>query len=306
MSLLDAAHYHIEAVKRMDALLNARPHLAERLEIHDVLTTKAERAVFDATFDGRHAVAKLMWQSGAPEALGRQINALRRRLPQMADGPVRVPEILHVAPGAGLMVLGFVEGKTGHTLETDAGFPQLLAAARLWIETAAQGNTHESPAPRKGLRRQLDALRPASDEPALADLLAKVTAATRAHIDATDAPLTRTLGHGDFKPRNLIIGPDHVTAIDLSGHDTLPLVADIARFVTAASVGENGGPDTWGVAPHILAAMTTCLTDDDAKWLPAYIGLNYAQRLAKVPRLIAADHRRPAFDAFLSAPIGTH
>jgi hypothetical protein len=63
--------------------------------------------------------------------------------------------------------------------------------------------------------------------------------ATAAAADLPDPlPIRRT--HGDFAPRNLIVGPDgRLTAIDLLGHWQAPIYEDLATFLVALHSGRQ-------------------------------------------------------------------
>ena len=73
-------------------------------------------------------------------------------------------------------------------------------------------------------------------DPALAGLVGR---AVEAAADLHD-PLPVRRAHGDFAPRNLIVGPDgRLTAIDLLGHWRAPIYEDLATFLVALHSGRQ-------------------------------------------------------------------
>ena len=86
------------------------------------------------------------------------------------------------------------------------------------------------------LRAFGDFLLAGGSDPALGGLVDRAVAAV---ADLEDPlPIRRT--HGDFAPRNLIVGPDgRLTAIDLLGHWRAPIYEDLATFLVALHSGRQ-------------------------------------------------------------------
>ncbi|SDW31821.1 phosphotransferase [Celeribacter indicus] len=255
---------------RLDKMFAERPHLSSRATDVRIVQARGERAVFRLCWDGRPAMAKLIWHGKAAQAVSGQAGALREMCAFLGRGPAQVPEVLHVAPGDGFFVISAVPGQSAETLLTRGGeaeVPRAADAARLWLSRAAGLRRDTVPFPRAWLHRQLDALSHGD--------AADVAARTRQLLHEAPQSLTRHAGHGDFWPGNLMIDAEAITAIDLAGRRDIPLAEDIARFAHGL-MGHSGDDLVERVAAPLLSLLSG---EEAAQVFPVFHGLHLARTI---------------------------
>jgi hypothetical protein len=260
----------VSAHRRLEDLFIERPRLAARAQEVEAFQTYGQRAVFRLIWDGRPAIAKLIWHSEKTRAVNGQTSALKQMAKTLEGRPAHVPQVLHIAPKAGFFVISLIAGKSGHELLRDQGaaaIPELIQAARLWLSEATRNDRKPGDFPMTRAQRILDdcAHGPARD----------VVLRTRDLLQNAPQTLTICGGHGDFWPGNLIIGPAGITAIDLSGRRSNALIEDIACF--AQGLAEHSES---GLTPEITAPLLSLLPEvEAARAFPIFSGLALARKL---------------------------
>ncbi|SFI48234.1 phosphotransferase [Celeribacter neptunius] len=281
----------IEAQRRLVALMQARPHLGARLTVRETLQTYDQRAVFDIDWDGQRAIAKLIWHDNRAPAVSQQSAALKRMAARLTP-PAFVPEVLHIAPKAGLFIISYAEGETALNLMKKADratAERVVEAARIWQEAATK-ERHIAPLPRARIARQIAAL-PTNEDP--------LTRWLRARLDAAPEALTHVPGHGDFWSGNLILDGDRITAIDLGPQQQMPLINDLARFARSLLQHCPEAQNTPPWSSDLLAPLLSLLeTEEDRNSFPLIYGVELARWRAGLVDIHDAD---PMVTALLSA-----
>ncbi|PTQ71257.1 phosphotransferase [Celeribacter persicus] len=258
----------VAAHRRLQNLFDARPHLAVRATDVEAFQTYGQRAVFRLTWDGRPAIAKLIWHSEKIRAVNGQTSALRQMAEILKGRSAHVPQVLHIAPKAGFFVMSFIAGRNGlEHLRAGGTIAEVVEAGRLWLSEATRTDRREGPFP---MERILRKLADCAEGPA-ADVVAQV----RTMLKDTPESLTISGGHGDYWPGNLILGPDGVTAIDLSGRRANAVIEDIACF--AQGIAEHS---EFGLTDEIAQPLLTLVPPSEAAHaFPIFSGLALARKL---------------------------
>lgn len=254
--------------RRLLDLFEERPHLGARATNVEAFQTYHQRAVYQLKWDGRPAIAKMIWHSAKARAVSGQTSALKQLRGALEGRPAHVPEVLHIAPKAGFFVISFIEGPSGlEHLRTGGAIAEVVEAGRLWLAEATRDSRTLRPFPVARLTRKLDSC---ADGPAR-----DVVERTRKLLEHAPVTLTIASGHGDYWPGNLILSPDGPTAIDLSGHRDIPLIEDITRFARGVSEHNEAG-----LTEAITAPLLSLLPEEEAaRSFEIFYGLTLAQKI---------------------------
>ena len=226
----------MEATGRLLAVIKNDPALAGA-KVSDILRlVPGKRAIFGGTMgDSRPAIFRLlMTQRERTDAAGEWAE-MQRAKTYMLTGRYRINAPLALGQDGEVMALGMVEGTPLLThmwgLPNDQRSPCFSEAAK-WLVAYTAPTTEQ---------RGIDRVRWGD--------MAEKAIATQTHeplqeIETRILQKMKQLGrklhrqpwriavtHGDFHPNNLLIGADHLTAIDLGGPSKLPIYKDIARFL---------------------------------------------------------------------------
>ncbi|MBW6416699.1 phosphotransferase [Celeribacter sp. PS-C1] len=257
----------VAAHRRLLDFFEERPHLGARASGIEAFQTYHQRAVFRLTWDGRPAIAKLIWHSEKARAVSGQTGALKQIAEALEGRPAHVPEVLHIAPKAGLFVISFVEGPSGLEHLREGRMAEVVDAGRQWLQEATRSNRMQKPFP---MARFIRALETCAQGPAQ-----EVADRIRSLLENAPETLTIAAGHGDYWPGNLILSRNGPTAIDLSGHRDIPLIEDITRF--ASGVCEHNEA---GLTEAITAPLLSLLPEVEAmRSFDLFYGLALTQKL---------------------------
>ena len=257
----------VAAHRRLLDLFEERPHLGARASGIEAFQTYHQRAVFRLTWDGHPAIAKLIWHAQKARAVNGQTGALKQMAEALEGRSAHVPNVLHIAPKAGLFVISFVEGPSGLEHLREGRMAEVIEAGRLWLSEATRTTLAQRPFPMARFTQKLDSCAggPAQD----------VVERTRTLLAHAPETLTIAAGHGDYWPGNLILSPDGPTAIDLSGHRDIPLIEDITRFARGVSEHNEAG-----LTEVITAPLLSLLPEDEARQcFDLFYGLALAQKI---------------------------
>ncbi|MHC8607029.1 phosphotransferase [Paenarthrobacter ureafaciens] len=171
------------------------------------------------TEDGRHVTVKASLTS---HYIRREIKAYTRGLPGLRG---RVPDLLHSAPDAGLLVTGFLPGTlvagTAAEHESDTYYQAGKLLALLHRPAGTSESYLRSMAVRtSAMIERLDGLVAAPVVRRVAEELAAVEV----------YPVELVTTHGDFQPRNWLYDDGAVKVIDFGRADLRPWVHDVVRL----------------------------------------------------------------------------
>jgi hypothetical protein len=274
-------------MERVRAAATDAPALA-KLELSEVLRfIEGKRAIFSGQFGEEDAIIRFYFDE--PRAYARRDwEELTRTWPYMSDGPYRVNKPLFHYPDLGLLIV-----------RREAGQPLL---ERLWqseksdraayIPGAVQWLRHYTrPTERPSAMRAASWLSKAEKR-----LNKQASARLRPMLKNVRAELHRILpsmqgkqwrvatSHGDFHPNNLLVGDGVLTGIDTGGSARLPLLKDMARFMT--HMRRRGllpsDATVFGVDKGSFDHFSACfdLTDEEREvWLPFMIGIEALLRV---------------------------
>ncbi|WP_460274960.1 phosphotransferase [Celeribacter sp. ULVN23_4] len=258
------------AQNKLSELFRERPHLAARAEDVELLRTRGERAAFSLHWDGRPAVAKLIWHSEKVRAVSGQTGALKELVAHLGAGPAQVPEVLHIAPKAGFFVISRVVGTSAEDILRHGGekeIPGIAKAAAFWMSHASGLRRETKAFPFDWFEDRLDTF--------TLGIAADVAARTRELLKTAPNEITFWAGHGDFWPGNLMLDGKTVTAIDLAGRRDIPLIEDYARFAMGLTIYSEEG-----LTRKITDPLLQGLPGNEAKRaFPIFYGLLLAQKI---------------------------
>ncbi|RAP39979.1 hypothetical protein BYZ73_17475 [Rhodovulum viride] len=300
--------YLLDATPEVQEIQARRPGIA-RFAIERVTETDARKAVFIGRYDGHPAELTLLRGPKGPE----RARALRRDLQRLAlhmgHGPFRVPPLVAAWPGEGLLVQRLIEGRPMSQALAGPGRDEMIGRAGSWLALLVSTERRQlSFGGRYWLRRrgeELAAKRTGRTDRRLADELSNRLEAFLPTV--AGRPITQARCHGDFQPRNLLLGDGAVYGLALGDPGWMPLVRDIARFLVALRVGHPRAETAdirFGIhgadLDALLAPIAAVPSRERALHLPFFIGVELAGAFALCPPdLPEAEALREAIGHFL-------
>ncbi|NRA99208.1 MAG: phosphotransferase [Rhodobacteraceae bacterium] len=245
--------------------------------------------MFSAQSDASAVVVKLFHGPNATrqaKRAGRAIIELNRR---RATHPGCTPEFVELLPKRGILITRFIPGPDFETLLTDVSdkeIPTLLNRAAEWLYGFAQSmqETRQFDAAKLvvSTETRLSNLDGADQEYAGTRLRDRIKSLSTPH-DCQDMAVVQS--HGDFAPKNLILGPDATYGVDITELSLAPPERDIARFAveTCDLRDIRAFPTRFGISETVFAPFLGHETLNSGAFsealLGAHVGLELLQRL---------------------------
>ena len=255
------------AMARLAALALSDAALAGA-EAHSILRlVPGRRAIIAGQFKGQPAVFRLSLHPEETAGFPTLWQELLRAQPFMADGDAQIALPLAIAATHEVIVVGHAPGDP--LLSHISALPlenrtKPVIAAAAWL-ARYQAPTIETRG--IGWKKWYAKAEAALQQQTHADLRAVETRVLRQmkylgrRLEGLEGWRT-AIGHGDFHPNNLILGPDQVLrGIDLGGSGHFPIYKDMARFLThmarrgvTVSAERRFGVDAAALDAFVMAA----------------------------------------------------
>lgn len=260
------------ALERLRLLCASDPAL-EGSRIEGILRlVPGRRAIIAGWLQDRPAVYRLSLHPDETASFAREWQELNRAHAHMNDGPCQIAAPLAIGTSGEVLVVARAPGSPMLDLLTRLDHPDRIArvtAAASWLARYQAPTLDQSEIGWKKWYSRAEAALVQQPHAELRDVETRVLRRMKTLGRRLEAKgLWRTaIGHGDFHPNNLIVGPDGVLrGIDLGGSGRIPIYKDMARFLThMARRGVTiSGARRFGVdAASFDACVTACKLDQD-------------------------------------------
>ncbi len=208
--------------------------LSDRSSVKAILKDGKDALVALGQFDATPAVFKVYRSDDAATLIGNSVDALTRYSARLQGAGSAVVNVLASDPSSGLLVMQEAQGTQVSRLaeRLDVDQTALMQRAARWIIDCAGSDRDERRfAPNKTLRpleehmQRQDALAPECSD-LLQSLKGQRPALRGSHLIWGPT-------HGDFAPVNLVDDGHCLTAFDVQGVPTLPLIKVATHFLVA-------------------------------------------------------------------------
>lgn len=228
----------VAAMARLNALIDSDPVLAGA-QIHEVLRlVPGRRAIIAGQFAGQPAVFRVSLHPDETTAFAKEWQELCRAQPFMCTGTAQIATPLARSEAKDVIVVARAPGDP--LLVHITGLPksdriQPVVAAAAWLERYQDASVAVGAIGWKKWFTKAESALEQQTHPELQAVEARVLRRMKTLGRRLDhlKGWRMAIGHGDFHPNNLILGPDHILrGIDLGGSGRIPIYKDMARFLT--------------------------------------------------------------------------
>jgi tRNA A-37 threonylcarbamoyl transferase component Bud32 len=259
--------------------LQSAPELRGRLRIGLSIIDKHNRSVFDAALDGKAVVVKHYRSENAQHRVTKEANATEVRANLLGTaGPARAPQLLFTRPDLGVFILEKVEGTAGNMFLDPEGppMPYLFPSAALWLSECIKVS-HETNALAVNYWQSVLTRPPEIDlqTSQQRDLFTAIASKTLQYLTNAAGPVTKTIGHGDFQPNNLIINDNVTYGIDFQSNSVTPAAREIAHFLVRSNALCNTAGTHFGFDTDLITPFYNALSEDEiSRLLPLFLGVS--------------------------------
>ena len=196
------------------------------------------RAIIAGRFNGQPAVFRLALHPEETAGFPAVWQELQRAQAFMAAGMAQIAPPLAIATAGEVIVVGHAPGDPLLSHISSLPKPDRIrpvTAAAAWLACYQAPTIETRPIGWKKWYAKAEAALQQQTHPALLAVETRVLRRMKSLGRRLDglAGWRMAIGHGDFHPNNLILGPDQVLrGIDLGGSGRFPIYKDMARFLT--------------------------------------------------------------------------
>ena len=260
------------ALERLRLLSASDPALHGARAEQILRLVPGRRAIIAGWLQDQPAVFRLSLHADETASFAREWQELNRAASYMNEGPYQIAAPLAFGTSGEVLVVARAPGSPMLELVTRLDQPDRITqvtAAASWLARYQAPTLDQSAIGWKKWHSRAEAALVQQTHPDLLEVETRVLRRMKTLGRRLEAKgLWRTaIGHGDFHPNNLIVGPDDVLrGIDLGGSGRIPIYKDMARFLT--HIARRGvtisGARRFGVdAATFDACVTACNLDQD-------------------------------------------
>ncbi|MFW8635451.1 hypothetical protein [Cribrihabitans pelagius] len=263
------------------------------LVLEAALKTASDASVFRGRQGGRPVVVKKFWRRQIRRRqVGETVLALGHFSSLHAHPEFSVNEYLASSGWLGLVIVSFESGTPVDVLlkQPATNRAQILQMCSAWQRWASQGESTWSALPVERYAAEIRSLLSSYPEHPDMELLAELGSALLQmlpHFGTREA--SRSPGHPDFAPRNLILRPDtSLTAVDIHRSGTFFRARQAAVFLVSKDYNSkrSGAPLLYGLDQDEMQpflASGGVPEEDTGSVLAFFIGLTFLRMYAKKP-----------------------
>lgn len=229
------------ALARLERLVASDPALDGAKPAEMLRLVPGRRAIIAGWLKDQPAVFRLSLHPDETASFAREWQELTRASAYMDSGACQIAAPMALGAGGEVIVVQRAPGHPMLDLIPRLDPPDRVAqvsAAASWLARYQAPTLEQSPTGWKKWFTRAEAALATQTHPDLLEVETRVLRRMKA-LGRQLGPngVWRTaIGHGDFHPNNLIIGPDQVLrGIDLGGSGRIPIYKDMARFLTHMS-----------------------------------------------------------------------
>ncbi|OZB19588.1 MAG: hypothetical protein B7X55_03050 [Rhodobacterales bacterium 34-62-10] len=229
------------ALARLQTLVASDPAL-NGAKIENMLRlVPGRRAIIAGWLKDKPAVFRVSLHPEETASFLREWQELQRASTYMNSGKSQIAAPMTLGAGAEVLVVQRAQGHQMLDFITRLTPPDRIAQvteATTWLARYQAPTLETSPTGWKKWFSRAQAALATQTHPELLEVEQRVLRRMKTlgrNLEATGAWRT-AIGHGDFHPNNLMVGPDKVLrGIDLGGSGRIPIYKDMARFLTHLS-----------------------------------------------------------------------
>jgi len=267
--------------EKTDLALDSVRSIKRHWHTIDAIKLRRDRAVFEGTYKGTPAILKAHFGDKAPALVEGQIKALQSRETLCEDPPL-VARLLAHNVTHGLQMIEKIDGDDLGKRFSDLSFTALDACtmSAQWLDRTPRAEKDNAPVATFFWRKFLNA--PLPKHLSTGDRLTYRALADfcRPLLGDMDVNVTRSCGHGDFQPCNLIEGPHGLIAVDTREARPLPMVRETAFFFSRLNSHRplpSVGSEAWKDLCRPFAAQVT--SAEFSRLFPFFLGIELLRSL---------------------------